>query len=482
MSASTAQYAELANRAYDTRHVTYGAFGPRGDGHDVVVDGVTFVVRERIRNSETGYQGVIFQRQDTGELVVAHKGTQNRGDVEIDYDMVVNRVNDQSKDALTLTQRALDLAKERGVDKVQLPVTVTGHSLGGALAEITAHRFGLHGETFNSYGAVSLDRKYVGASIPEGGHAVINHVMAGDAISAASPHYGEVRVYASEHDVRTLAASGFGRGVLHPVTVPPVAAALTYTDHGIHNFLPYDKNGHPHSSVLNPQAQKLALDNRQLISQYRGEVGALRANVTFMATFDHVAGQPLPEALKPVDHLGARPPAREAHRNDPAAHANHLVSPLQHDKPLHGRQVSQADEDSAHRPLSETDLLVRHNNPVIVAFHDRVQSESTLAAYSETERSRIAAAIGVACEKTGRDLAGMTVVGAHDYQGRTMFTADDPVRAARTPYTSFATVYVDKAIDTPVQDSLNQMQTTQMAQAQELAQRQSQGQSGPVMS
>ena len=37
-------------------------------------------------------------------------------------------------------------------------VTVTGHSLGGTLTEITAHHFDLRGETFDSFGAASLSR------------------------------------------------------------------------------------------------------------------------------------------------------------------------------------------------------------------------------------------------------------------------------------------------------------------------------------
>lgn len=131
------------------------------------------------------------------------------------------------------------------------------------------------------------------------------------------------------------------------------------------------------------------------------------------------------------------------------------------------------------QPLSETVLLSRHSNPHIAAFHERVQNEPSLSSYTETERSRIAAVTCVECQKTGKNLAGMTEVECYEHKGKSMFLADDPVKAARNPYTSSVAVDVAKAVDTPVQDSLNQMQSVQVAQA--MQQSQSQGQSGPVM-
>ncbi|KLB48520.1 lipase, partial [Xanthomonas euvesicatoria] len=78
---------------------------------------------------------------------------------------------------ITFTQRALKYAEQKHLSTgLPIPdVTVAGHSLGGNLAQVTAHHFGLKGQTFDAYGAVSLDRR-----IPEGGSDVINHVMAGD--------------------------------------------------------------------------------------------------------------------------------------------------------------------------------------------------------------------------------------------------------------------------------------------------------------
>jgi hypothetical protein len=95
--------------------------------------------------------------------------------------MVVARTNVQAPDAIALTQRRLAYAKKEGWISARPQVTVTGHSLGGALAQITSHHFNVKGETFNAYGAVSLSYR-----IPEGGNTMINHVMASDPVSAAS--------------------------------------------------------------------------------------------------------------------------------------------------------------------------------------------------------------------------------------------------------------------------------------------------------
>ncbi|MBB4132703.1 hypothetical protein GGR62_003528 [Xanthomonas campestris] len=67
-------------------------------------------------------------------------------------------------------------------------VTVTGHSLGGDLAQVSAHHFSLKRQTFNAYGPMSLDRH-----IREGGHEVINYVMAGYAASTASRYYVQIK-------------------------------------------------------------------------------------------------------------------------------------------------------------------------------------------------------------------------------------------------------------------------------------------------
>jgi len=120
-----------------------------------------------------------------------------------------------------------------------------GHSLGGVLAQITAYKFRLHGETFNAYGAVSL-----GYDIPEGGTQVVNHVKASDPVSAASRHFGQVRQYASAKDVRTVGAlSGYDndRDRLD-MRAPGAAIGLSLGAHRMHHY--HHLNGQAASSTL----------------------------------------------------------------------------------------------------------------------------------------------------------------------------------------------------------------------------------------
>ena len=276
-------YAQLASDAYEDRPV-----GPRPPGRrePIRLGDVDYWVVEHVNNRTTGYQGTVYQRVDSGEIVVAHRGTEQiwKDGVVTDGAMVLSRINPQVDDAIELTRRALAIAKEQGRQpgKSTPGVTVTGHSLGGTLAQVTAHHFDLRGETFNAYGATSLDRR-----IPEGGNRVLNHVMAADTVSAASPHYGRVQIYATEREVATLRASGYQNNRLFDVVTPDnplLAAGASLGSHSMHHFLPVDGKGARDRSVLDdPRASDLAEENRRAIAGYRNGVEDLRRGITVIS-------------------------------------------------------------------------------------------------------------------------------------------------------------------------------------------------------
>ena len=436
MSISTDQYAELSFHAYDDIPVGYW---PNGNGPKIPpIKGIEYKILEHVSNPRTGYQGTIYQRKDTGEIVVAHRGTESPKkdlqDAITDADIVRHHHNQQVDDAIRLTQHAVALSEK---DRKHPPVTVTGHSLGGTLAEITAHKFKLHGETFNPYGAAGLD-----LHIPEGGTAVINHVLAGDAVSAASPHYGQVRIYATENDVATMQQAGYRTRSNQSLYTAgwQTALPLTQADHGIANFLTHDEQGRPHASVLNAQNLQRAHDHAEMIAHYRHDVTLHRGTI----------GRLLAQA-----EMGA-------------------------DTEL----LAQAGPDRD-RLLPEAALLVQHGNPKIAAFHDRVQQEPTLGGYSELERTRIAAACLAQSQRMGLDVAGLTELECyvHPGKGQAFFVADDPAKAARNPYTSSTTVDVAVAVQTPVAESLALGQGFQAARhMQEPVQGQGHMANGPVFS
>lgn len=198
--------------------------------------------------------------------------------------MVFTRTNSQAGDAVELTRRAVEYAERQGREpgRTAPEVTVTGHSLGGTLAQVSAHHFDLRGETFNAYGAASLDRR-----IPEGGDRVVNHVMAVDAVSSASPHYGQVRTYATAQEIDTLHRTGYHDNIVRDLLqrdIPLTASVMSGGSHSMHNFLPVDGDGRPDRSVLeDPDARRLAEEHRRIIADYRDDVGDLRRGVTVTA-------------------------------------------------------------------------------------------------------------------------------------------------------------------------------------------------------
>ncbi|WP_425534823.1 lipase family protein, partial [Xanthomonas oryzae] len=205
------------------------------------------------------------RRESSGEIVVAHRATEGAvNDVLTDASMVTSRSNPQAADALALTKNAMDIAKDVGKRTGHQPeVTVTGHSLGGALAQVSAHHYDLKGETFNAYGAASLNYR-----IPEGGNSLINHVMASDPVSAASPYFGQVRMYAKPDEIATLSGAGYSNSKANFLIpdYPLVAAGRSLGAHMLGNFLG------EHSALKDPGACPLAEKNARMIDEYRSDI------------------------------------------------------------------------------------------------------------------------------------------------------------------------------------------------------------------
>ncbi|MCH6482394.1 lipase [Pseudoxanthomonas sp. LH2527] len=284
MGLTPQQYAYLADHSYDRGGQVQDLLNK-----DVMIGGERYRVIDHVDNPRTGYQGTIYQHEASGAVVAAHRGTEFgreafRDGVVADGGMVFARTNSQAGDAVELTRRAVEFAERQGREpgRTAPEVTVTGHSLGGTLAQVSAHHFDLRGQTFNAYGAASLDRR-----IPEGGDRVTNHVMAVDAVSSASPHYGEVRVYATAQEIETLHRTGYHDNMLRDLLqrdMPLTASVVSADSHSMHNFLPVDDEGRADRSALDdPRARRLADEHRGIIADYRDDVGDLRRGVTVAA-------------------------------------------------------------------------------------------------------------------------------------------------------------------------------------------------------
>lgn len=281
MTIATSDYALLAQDAYHDREI----------GKQFLLGGVKYRAIDHA-DKASGFQATAYERMDTHEVVIAYRGTEfdrePLKDGGVDAGMVLAGVNAQSPDAMAFTQKVMADAKAlEAIDQQPVHVTVTGHSLGGTLAEIAASRYGLHGETFNAYGAAGLLD-----GVPKGGHQVIDHVRATDVVSAASPHFGEVRVYAAPQDIETLTKAGY-RDNSTLLSPRDPFQAIDFKAHAIDNFVPDSKL--LGQSIISPQGEALYNEHKTMIDRYRNDVLDLRTGLS--------AGWEIPKAA--VD-LGER--------------------------------------------------------------------------------------------------------------------------------------------------------------------------------
>ena len=255
MALTSQNYSALADDAYNDQVPTKdGDKGP-------TIGGIKYKVLEHRNNPITGFQGTVYLREDTGDIVVSIRGSEFGGktridpaDAAVDLQMAAKRANLQLHDAEQLTESAIkqskDLEQQTGKHH---RVSTTGHSLGGGLAEHNAHKYHLYGESFNAYGAHGL-----GMGVAKGGHFVA-HVMAGDVVSAVSEHYGQVVTYAKPQEISIMQQS----------STWVAAKSLLADSHAMSNFTGSDGQ----VSVLDhADAIRLAQMNQSIIEQYRNEI------------------------------------------------------------------------------------------------------------------------------------------------------------------------------------------------------------------
>lgn len=323
MSISTRQYAQLAQHSYDPPQ-----FGTTSSEKPYVeIDGIKFAVIKNV-DKPSGYQGTIFQREDTGEMVVAHRGSEFdrqrlKDGVLADGGMVAARANLQLDDALALVDEALAMSRGFAPKYGQAPqVTITGHSLGGCLGQLTAAKRGLNGEMFNPYGAASLNQH-----VPEGGIQVINHVMAGDVVSAGGKHFGKVQMYAEPVDLKVLKAVGYeDNGSQFDIRNPLKGAIFGGDSHRMHHFLDVDADGRPDRSVLaRPETRELAEKHRPMFDKYRNDIYLLREGLSIgTAAARGAAG--IGEEVESRVPLSPRSPFKDA-QGEPGPSSTNTVDP-----------------------------------------------------------------------------------------------------------------------------------------------------------
>ena len=321
MSMGSQQYAYLADHSYGRNEKGELVDLKSLVGKTANIGGEDYKVLH-YADERSGYQGVIYQHVGSGDIVVAHRGTefdrQTMADlVKADGLMMFSRYNPQADDAIALSAEAVKLAREMAEDGGRAPrITHTGHSLGGTLAQISGHYYGHGGETFNAYGAASLNIRNPATGefyrLPEGGNAFVNHVMAGDMVSAASPHYGQQRRYTNQREIDTLVGKGYDntRGFDLRNDIGAAVATIRGGSHDMNNFLPWDADNKRDVSILAaPEAQRLAAQYDPMFDKYRSDVRTMREGVGMLGTnlqdVIQVFKDPLP-AGEPARRAGGR--------------------------------------------------------------------------------------------------------------------------------------------------------------------------------
>ncbi len=150
-----------------------------------------YSLAESVSNPQTGFYADVLVGEN--DVIIAFRGTNDKDDLNDDVAMARSRIPAQTRDALDL----YDKVKREYPDK---DITLTGHSLGGSLAEIVGALNGELAVSFNAYGVRDLFNENV--VIQE--ENIVNYVNTQDAVTVVN---GE------NHIGETYSVPNIGKGV-----------------------------------------------------------------------------------------------------------------------------------------------------------------------------------------------------------------------------------------------------------------------------
>lgn len=106
------------------------------------------------RSNDKGFYAEAFRTGD--EIIIAIRGTEpsKLNDLWTDFQMVINEIPNQYIEAIEFYNEVLKYCQNNRLDKRN--IVITGHSLGGSLAELLGYFTGSETVIFNPYGVQNL--------------------------------------------------------------------------------------------------------------------------------------------------------------------------------------------------------------------------------------------------------------------------------------------------------------------------------------
>jgi len=184
-----AEFATISNAAYsDNPPATIGNW-----------------VRQSVTpTSASGLFAVTYRNPITNQVVIAYRGTDKlfSGDGAADAAFLNGGTHPQFREAAELAKTTIEnIHREVRVNSSSMPeIFVTGHSLGGGLAQLVGWIYGLNGATFDAPGAqrvinsqdfLPLVAPYLNERAGAVGASFINYIADRSLVSAVSEHVGE---------------------------------------------------------------------------------------------------------------------------------------------------------------------------------------------------------------------------------------------------------------------------------------------------
>ena len=132
-----------------------------------------------LHDAHTGFDAVAFRNRSTGEVSIAFRGSENpqqaRNDWQDDSLQANGQVSPQLYHALALSRAAANTYGSH--------LSFTGHSLGGALAQVAGLNVGRPTYTFNAVGLNPATQSLLGSRLNQNQHLIHNTAMRGDIVT-----------------------------------------------------------------------------------------------------------------------------------------------------------------------------------------------------------------------------------------------------------------------------------------------------------